>query len=131
MRGTFRTLCRNLKRSILCDRSAQLEKEATELNFIVETATPFGLRLSPAKCELICFHRPGSVDKHTLDVVTVGDKVLSWKSSVVYLGSHIAEDGKNWWQKHRICCAEEVVKRLSTCVFERRAINISSAVFAS
>ena len=27
-------------------------------------------------------------------VVTVKDKVLSWKSSVVYLGSHIAEDGK-------------------------------------
>ena len=44
------------------------------LNFIVETATPFGLRLSPAKCESICFHRPRSVDKNTLPVVTVSKK---------------------------------------------------------
>ena len=52
------------------------------LNFLVETASPFGLRLSPAKCELVCFHQPGTVDKTTLSVVRVGDKVLSWKCSV-------------------------------------------------
>ena len=109
------------------------------LNFIVETATPFGLRLSPAKCELICFHRPGTVDKNTLPIVTVGGKVLSWKTSVLYLGSRIAEDGKTLVAvKHRICCAEEVVKRLNSRLPQRRAINsklkghfISSAVFAS
>ena len=109
------------------------------LNFIVRTASPFGLRLSPAKCELICFHRPGTVDKSTLPDVTVGDKVLSWKSSVVYLGSRIAEDGSTLVAiKHRICCAESVVKRLNTRVLQTRAVNgklkghfISSAVFAS
>ena len=63
------------------------------LNFLIETASPFGLRLSPAKCELICFHRPGTVDKESLPEVLIGDKVLAWKSSVMYLGSRIAEDG--------------------------------------
>ena len=33
------------------------------LDYIIDTATPFGLRLSPIKCELICFHRLGTVDK--------------------------------------------------------------------
>ena len=109
------------------------------LDFIINTASPFGLRLSPAKCELICFHRPGTVDKSTLPAVVVGDKTLSWKSSVVYLGSRIAEDGSTLVAiKHRICCAEEVVKRLGTRVFQRRGVQaklkgqfISSAVFAS
>ena len=109
------------------------------LNFLVETASPFGLRLSPAKCELICFHRPGTVDKGTLPVVTVGGKELSWKSSVVYLGSCVAEDGNTIAAiKHRMCCAESVVKRLNDRVFQRRSVHsklkghfISSAVFAS
>ena len=109
------------------------------LDFLVATASPFGLRLSPAKCELICFHRRGTVNKNTLPVVTVGDTVLSWKSAVVYLGSRIAEDGNSLVAvKHRICCAESVVKRLNTRVFQRRAVNsklkghfIGSAVFAS
>ena len=65
-----------------------------------------------------------TVDKNTLPVVTVGGKVLSWKPSVVYLGSRIAEDEKTLVAvKHRICCAEEVVKHLNTCVFQRRAVN--------
>ena len=109
------------------------------LNFIVDTGTPFGLRLSPTKCELICFHRPGTVDKTTLPVVTVGGKALSWKQSVVYLGSCVAEDGNTISAiKHRICCAESVVKKLNNRVFNRRSVNsklkghfISSAVFAS
>ena len=63
------------------------------LNFIVENAAPFGLKLSPAKCELICFHRIGSIDKSLLPRIQVAGKILSWKSSVVYLGSRIAEDG--------------------------------------
>ena len=53
------------------------------LDFLISTAAPFGLRLSPDKCELICFHRPGSVNKALLPVVTVGDKVLKWKVSVI------------------------------------------------
>ena len=109
------------------------------LNFIVDAGTPFGLRLSPTKCELICFHRPGTIDKTTLPVVTVGGKVLSWKESVVYLGSCVAEDGSTISAiKHRICCAESVVKKLNNRVFNRRSVNsklkghfISSAVFAS
>ena len=39
------------------------------LNFIVDTARPFGLNLSPKKCELICFHRLGSVNKNVLLLV--------------------------------------------------------------
>ena len=109
------------------------------LNFLIETASPFGLRLSPAKCELICFHRPGTVDKESLPEVLIGDKVLAWKSSVMYLGSRIAEDGNTLVAvKHRICCAESVVKRLNDRIFQRRAVNsklkgqfISTAVFAS
>ena len=109
------------------------------LDFIVATATPFGLRLSPGKCELICFHRPGTIDKNLLPAISVGDKVLPWKSSVIYLGSCIAEDGNGLAAlKHRICCAETVVKRLNDRVFKRRSVNnslkgsfIESAVFAS
>ena len=109
------------------------------LNFIVENAAPFGLRLSPAKCELICFHRIGSIDKTSLPQIQVADKVLSWKSSVVYLGSRIAEDGNTLAAiKHRICCAETVVKRLNDRVFAHRSVDnklkahfIESAVFSS
>ena len=109
------------------------------LNFLAEKATPFGLRLAPQKCELICFHRPGTVDKSTLPQVTVSDNVLPWKSSVVYLGSNFSEDGSTIGAvKHRICCAESIVKRLNTRVFRRRAVSsqlkgnfIDSAVFSS
>ena len=109
------------------------------LNFIIASAEPFGLRLSPAKCELICFHRPGSIDKGMLPVVRIGDKTLSWKSSVVYLGSRVAEDGNTLVAiKHRICCADTVAERLNPRVLKRRAVNgklkgkfIDSAVFAS
>ena len=109
------------------------------LNFLIETASPFGLRLSPAKCELICFHRPGTVDKATLPEVLVGEKVLPWKSSVVYLGSCFSEHGSTLVAvKHRMCCAESVVKRLNDRVFQRRGVNsklkghfMSTAVFAS
>ena len=64
------------------------------LNFITENGEPFGLRLSPSKCELICFHRPGTVDKTALPQISVANQVLKWKSTVVYLGSRILEDGK-------------------------------------
>lgn len=109
------------------------------LNFITESAEPFGLRLSPKKCELICFHRPGSVNKNVLPQITVSDKVLQWKTTVVYLGSRISEDGKTISAvKHRICCAESVVERLNARVFRRRAVGarlkghfVSTAVFAS
>jgi len=69
----------------------------------------------------------------------LGDTVVPWKSSVVYLGSHFAEDGKTLNAvKHRICCAESVVSRLNTRVFRRREVGyhpkgqfVSSAVFSS
>ena len=109
------------------------------LDFLISSAAPFGLRLSPDKCELICFHRPGSVNKALLPVVTVGDKVLKWKVSVIYLGSCFSEHGSTLVAvKHRICCAETVVKRLDERVFQRRGVNsllkghfIDIAVFAS
>jgi hypothetical protein len=109
------------------------------LDFIINTATPFGLRLSPSKCELICFHRPGTVDKNLLPAIFVGATALSWKNSVVYLGSCISEHGSTLAAlKHRICCAETVVKKLNNRVFARRAIPnllkgsfIESAVFSS
>ena len=73
------------------------------LDFIVSTGEPFGLRLSAKKCELICFHRPGTVDKSTLPKVTVTGQLLKWKESVVYLGSRVSEDGKSASAvKHRI-----------------------------
>ena len=56
------------------------------LIFLADRALPFGLRLAPQKCELICFHRPGTVDKNVLPQVSLGDQVLPWKSSVTYLG---------------------------------------------
>ena len=109
------------------------------LNFLVATAEPFGLRLSPKKCELICFHRPGSIDKTALPQIYVAGEPLKWKSTVVYLGSRLAEDGKTTAAvKHRICCAESVVERLNKRVFRRRSVGgrlkgnfMRSAVFTS
>ena len=109
------------------------------LNFIVEKAAPFGLRLSPSKCELICFHRPGSINKILLPKIRVGNTVLKWKPSVLYLGSCIAEDGNTLCAiKHRICCADTAVKRLNDRVFTRSAVSnklkghfIDSAVLLS
>ena len=76
--------------------------------------------------------------KNSLLIVTVGDKVLSWKTSIVYIGRHIAEEGTLAAGKHIICFAEDVVKRLNMCLLHSRAINsklkrplFSSAVFAS
>jgi hypothetical protein len=84
------------------------------LNFLVMTVEPFGLRLSPKKCELICFHRPGSFDKSALPQISVAGEVLKWKSTVVYLGSCLSEDGKTTAAvKHRICGAESVVEWLN------------------
>ena len=94
------------------------------LNFLIDTAAPFGLRLSPSKCELICFHRPGTIDKSILPTVIIMGKTLVWKSSVVYLGSSFSEHGKTLVAyKHRICCAESVVKRLNDRVFKRRGVH--------
>ena len=109
------------------------------LNYIVSTATPFGLRLSPTKCELICFHRLGTVDKSSLPQIVVGGHSLKWKTSVVYLGSRIAEDGNTRCAiKHRICCADTVVKLLNERVFSRRSVPdglkghfVDSAVMSS
>ena len=109
------------------------------LDFIVTSAAPFGLRLSPDKCELICFHRPGTVNKAMLQVVSVGNKELSWKASVVYLGSCFSEHGATLVAiKHRVCCAETIVKRLNDRVFQRRGVTallkghfMDTAVFAS
>jgi len=90
------------------------------INYLAETALPFGLHLAPQKCELICFHREGTINLTNLPVIKLGDTVVPWKSSVVYLGSHFAEDGKTLNAvKHRICCAESVVSRLNTRVFRR------------
>ena len=69
----------------------------------------------------------------------LGEHIVPWKESVVYLGSRFAEDGSTLVAiKHQICCAETIVKRLSSRVFRRRAVGghfkgkfISSAVFAS
>ena len=109
------------------------------LNFITTNAEPFGLRLSPSKCELICFHRPGTLDKDSLPQVTVGNLTLKWKSSVIYLGSKISEDGKTIETvKHRVACASSVVDRLNNRVFKRRSVTdklkghfMNSAVFSS
>ena len=109
------------------------------LAYLSDTALPLGLRLAPQKCELICFHHPGTIDKNLLPVIKLGEHIVPWKQSVVYLGSRFAEDGSTLAAvKHRICCAETVVKRLNPRVFRRRAVGghlkgkfIGSAVFAS
>ena len=108
------------------------------LDYIVATGEPFGLRLSAKKCELICFHRPGTVDKSTLPEVSVAGEILKWKSSVVYLGSCISEDGKTAPAiKHRICCAESVVtqqasfpKKICSGTFEGQVSRVSSICLA-
>ena len=109
------------------------------LKYLSDTALPLGLRLAPQKCELICFHRPVTIDKNSLPQIKLGEHIVPWKSSVVYLGSRFAEDGSTLAAvKHRVCCAESVVKRLNSRVFHRRAVGghlkgrfVSSAVFAS
>ena len=109
------------------------------MTFLADTALPLGLRLAPQKCELICFHRPGTINKNNLPVIRLGDTIVPWKSSVVYLGSRFSEDGRTLSAiKHRICCAESVVTRLNTRVFRRKAVHhhlkglfVQSAVFAS
>ena len=109
------------------------------LIYLCDTALPLGLRLAPQKCELICFHRPGTIDKNTLPEIKLGEHIVPWKTSVVYLGSRFTEDGSVLAAvKHRVCCAESVVKRLNARVFCRRAVGghlkgrfVSSAVFAS
>ena len=71
--------------------------------------------------------------------MTVRDKVLKWKVSVIYLDSCFSEHGSTLVAvKHRICCTETVVKRLDERVFQRRGVNsllnghfIDIAVFAS
>ena len=79
------------------------------------------------------------MDKNTIPEVTLGDKIIPWKSSVIYLGSLFVEDGNVLAAfKHRICCAETVVKRLNPSVFQRQSVSnqltgkfINTAVFAS
>ena len=74
-----------------------------------------------------------------LPVVKLGEKIIPWKSSVIYLGSLFTDDGNSLAAvKHRICCAETIVKRLNPRVFRRRAVNnrlkgkfVGSAVIAS
>ena len=74
-----------------------------------------------------------------LPVIKLGDHVLPWKTSVIYLGSLFREDGNVLAAiKHRICCAESIVDRLNVRVFRPRAIThaikgmfMSSAIFAS
>ena len=46
------------------------------IDYLAETATPFGLRLAPQKCELICFHRLGTIDKNMLPVIRLGDTIV-------------------------------------------------------
>ena len=109
------------------------------VNYLVATAEPFGLRLSPKKCKLICFHRLGSIDKAALPQIYVATEPLKWKSMVVHLGSRLAEDGNTTAAiKRRICCAESGVERLNKRVFWRRTLGgrlkghfVRSAVFAS
>ena len=88
------------------------------LTYLSNTALPLGLRLAPEKCELICFHRPGTINKNNLPQIKLGDHILPWKSSVVYLGSRFADDNRTLTAvTHRICCADSVVKRLNPRVF--------------
>ena len=109
------------------------------LTYLSDTALPFGLRLAPEKCELICFHREGAINKSTLPQIKLGDSVLLWKSSVVYLGRRFVEDNRTLAAvTHRIFCAESVVKRLNRRVLSRKGVRaglkgrfIASAVQAS
>ena len=109
------------------------------LDFLISSATPFGLGLSPDKCKLICFHRPGNVNKTLPSIVTFGDKVLKWKTSVIYLGNCFSEHGVTLVAvKHRISCAKTVVKCLNERVFQHRGVDsllkghfIDIAVFSS
>ena len=64
------------------------------LTYLSDMALPLGLRLAPEKCELICFYREGTINKNTLPQIKLGDYVLPWKSSVVYLGSRFVEDNR-------------------------------------
>ena len=108
-------------------------------DFIVNGAEPFSLHLSPRKCELICFRCPGTIGGNSLPGVSVGDRVLPWKQSVVCLGGRIAEDGGTLVAvKHRICCTGAMIERLDRRVFSRRNVDtglnghfVDSAVFAS
>ena len=105
------------------------------LDFLGNNAVPFGLRLAPQKCELICFHHPGTVDKSKLPQIAAGTHILQWKKSVVYLGSRFAEDGSTLSPLSLLC--KSVVERLNARVFCRRSVSgslkgrfISSAVLA-
>jgi len=98
------------------DQTLSVKSLQDMLNFVVVNATLFGLRLSPKKYELICFHRPGTVDKAALPQIAVRGNTLKWKT-VVYLGSRIAEDKNTVCAiKHHVCCAETVVQRLNNRV---------------
>jgi len=78
--------------------------------YLSDAGLPLGLRLAPQKCELICFHRPDTIDKSTLPQIKLSEHVLPWKSSVVYLSSRFSENGSTLAAvKHRICCMESVV----------------------
>ena len=109
------------------------------LNYLSDTALPLVLQLAPQKCELICFHRPGTVDKNSLPQIKLGEHIVPWKASVVYLGSRFTEDGRTLAAvKHRICCADSVIERLNSPVFHMASVVghpkgrfVSSAVFAS
>ena len=69
----------------------------------------------------------------------MGSLVLKWKSTVIYLGSKISENGKTIDSvKHRVACASSVVDRLNNRVFKRRSVSdklkghfMNSAVFSS
>jgi len=93
------------------------------LTFLSNIALPFSLRLVPQKCELICFHRPGTVNKNTLPEVKLGIKIIKWKSSVIYLGSLFAEDDNTLLVKHRISCTKTIIKRLNPRVFRRQSVS--------
>ena len=46
------------------------------IDFLATTAIPFGLRLAPQKCELICFHRIGTIGKSQLPVIKFVDSIV-------------------------------------------------------
>ena len=69
----------------------------------------------------------------------MGNLTLKWKSSVIYLGIKISENGKTIETvEYRVACASSVVYRLNNRVFERHSVTdklkghfMSSAVFSS